>query len=158
MARFKTDGLDDIIAQVVRLGKDSQAVSDKMLLAGAEEVKKAWKAAAIKHNLRDTGDMINSIGYPVGPKDIGGIRTIDIYPQGKDRNGARNAEKAFILHYGTSSAASQKRGRRRALRRGKKYRQPGIPATHWVDDADEMAADPVQEVMEKIFNDYLEGK
>lgn len=133
MARFDTSGIDEIIKEVVRLGEAGAEVGDKMLMAGAEEVKEAWRTSAEKHGHRDLGDMIEKIGYPRQPKDVGGIRTIDIYPQGKDRKGVRNAEKAFILHYGSSS----------------------IKGSHWVDDADAEAGPRVQQAMEDIFDDYL---
>ena len=133
MARFDTSGIDDIINEITRLGDAGKEVGDEMLMAGAEEVKRAWKDSAEKHELRDTGDMINSIGFPKQPKNVKGIRTIDIYPQGKDRKGVRNAEKAFVLEYGTSS----------------------IPATHWVTEADENAGPMVQDAMEKIWDGFL---
>ena len=136
MARFDTSGIDDIINDLKRMGETTGEAADRMLLAGAEKVKKAWKLSAAIHSLRHTGDMINSIGYPRKPAIIEGIKRIDIYPQGKDRNGIRNAEKAFLLHYGTSR----------------------IPATHWVDDADEMSAEPVKMVMETEFNKLLKEK
>lgn len=136
MARFNTSGIDKLINDVIRLGDAGQEVGDEMLIAGAEEVKQAWKESARKHDLKDTGDMIDSIGFSRKPKNVGDIRTIDIYPQGKDRKGIRNAEKAFILHYGSSS----------------------IRPRHWVDDADEAAGPRVQEAMEKVFYDFLNGK
>jgi hypothetical protein len=136
MARFDTSGLDDIIRDVTRLGASGEEVGDKMLLAAAEEVKQAWKQSAQAHGLRDTGDMINSINYPRKPKNVGDVKLIDIYPKGKDRKGVRNAEKAFILHYGSSS----------------------IPARHWIDEADEAAGPRVQDAMEGIFNTFINGE
>lgn len=136
MARFNTSGLDDLINDVIRLGDAGKEVGDKMLIAAAVEVKEAWKDSAQRHNLKDTGDMINSIGYPRQPKNVGDVRTIDIYPKGKDRKGVMNAEKAFILHYGSSS----------------------IKPTHWVDEADEAAAPQVQEAMEKVFDNFMNGR
>ncbi len=133
MARFDTSGIDDIIDEIIRLGDTGEAVGDEMLMAGAEEVKQAWRESAEKHKHRDTGDMIDSIGYPRRPKNVGGVREIDIYPQGRDRKGVREAEKGFILHYGTSS----------------------IPGSHWVDDADEASGPKVQAAMEKIYDNFL---
>ena len=69
MARFDTSGIDDIIDQLVRMGEGTGEIADSMLMAGAEEVKKAWKQAAKSHKLKDTGDMINSIGYANSPKN-----------------------------------------------------------------------------------------
>jgi hypothetical protein len=136
MARFDTFGIDRIIDEVLRMGNAGKEIGDKMLLAGAEKVKQAWKESAERHGHRDMGDLINSITYPRKPKDVSGVKTIDIYPQGKDRKGVRNAEKAFILHYGTS-------------------RRPG---SGWVTDADEAAGPKVQTAMEKIFDDFIGGR
>jgi len=133
MARFDTSGIDDIIAAVTRMGNGLEEVGDDMLLAGAQEVKLSWGLAGGMHGHKKTGDMLASVGFPKTPKDVSGIRTIDIYPIGKDRKGVRNAEKAFILHYGSSS----------------------IKGSHWVDDADEEAGPRVQQAMEDIFDDYL---
>lgn len=138
MARFDTSGIDDIIKDLTEMGEDIGPTADKMLMAGAEEVKKAWKAAAEKHGLRDTGQMIDSIGYPKKPKNIDGIRSIDIYPQGKNRDGVRNAEVAFIQNYGAPHR--------------------NIKATHFVDDADKASAEPVQHAMEEIYNEFLREK
>lgn len=137
MARFKTDGLDDLMAELRDFGQTLDGdVADKMLLAGAEHVKVAWKNAAEKHNHRDTGAMIDSIGYPRAPKDVGGVRTIDIYPRGKDKKGVRNAEKAFVLHYGTSKR----------------------PGSHWVDDADRECDGTVIPAMAAVLDQELKKK
>lgn len=135
MARFDTSGVDDIIEEMKQYGQLVGETADEMLMAGAEAVKDGWRASAQKHQLVDSGDMIDSIGYPRQPTTVGDIRQIDIYPQGKDSRGVRNAEKAFILHYGSSR----------------------VDATHWVDDADEMSAEPVQNAFTKIWDDFLQG-
>jgi hypothetical protein len=127
-------GLDDTIRQMRRMGEQSGDVAKAMILAGAEGVKKAWRQAAEEHELRDTGDMIDSIGFPREPKQVGDVLTIDIYPQGTDRHGVRNAEKAFILHYG----------------------KHGYAPTYWVDDADAASAPKVQARLEAMWADYLE--
>ena len=135
MASLNYEGLDEVMASMKSHGELVGKVADKMLMAGAEEVKKAWAASARKHGHKDTGDMIKSIDYSRSPKTAKDIRTIAIYPQGKDRKGIRNAEKAFILHYGTSS----KKG------------------SHWVDDAEAMAEEDVIRVYEQIWDEHLKG-
>jgi len=101
MARFKTTGLDATIRQMKELGELTGEIADKMLVAGAEEVKKAWKKSAERHNLRLTGQMMNSIGYPKKPTNISGIKTMDIYPQGKstytEKDGKRIERKKAIV-------------------------------------------------------------
>ena len=136
MARFNTSGLDKNMADMKRMGELAGPTADKMLMAGADQVKQAWKASAEMHGHIDTGDMVGSIGYPHGPKDANGIRAIDIYPQGKDRKGVRNVEKAFILHYGTSKK----------------------PGSHWVDTADQISEDQAIPAMAKVWDEHLKGQ
>ena len=136
MARFDTKGLDNIIGSMKRVGELSGAIADEMLIAGAEEVKQAWRQAAKIHGHVETGDMHDSIGYSRKPKTVNDIKSIDIYPQGKDRKGKRNAEKAFILNYGTKKR----------------------PGSHWVDTADALSAEPVTRVMTEIWTKHLESE
>ena len=136
MARFYVNGLDEVIRQMAEMGELSGQVADRMLMAGAEQVRLAWQRSAEEHGHRDTGDMIRSIGYPRAPRDVEGIRAIDIYPLGKDGKGVRNTEKAFILHYGTS----RMRGSR------------------WVDDADAYAGPLVQAEFERIWDEFLRDR
>jgi len=136
MARFDMSGLDETIRELRRLGEESGPVAVAMLQAGAEEVKKAWRQAAEENDLVDTGDMLESIGYAKQPVDIGGALAIDIYPQGRDRKGVRNAEKAFILHYGTTK----------------------LNATRWVDDADAISEQTAVPAMQKVFDDWIQSK
>lgn len=133
MARFRTEGLDDIIDDMAAMGQSTGELADEMLFAGAEEVKKAWKAAIRKHKHIDTGAMLDSVDYSRKVKQIGDIKSVDIYPQGKDKKGVKNAEKAFILHYGTSKR----------------------PGTHFVDDADDIAAPMVENRLRNIFDNWL---
>lgn len=136
MARFETTGFDELIEDMKNHGELTGEIADRMLLAAAEELKKAWKKSAEMHGHKDTGDMINSIKYTRNPKTKKEIRMIDVYPHGKDRKGVRNAEKAFVLHYGTSS----------------------MKGSNWVDDAEEMGAEPAFQAMERIWDERLKGK
>lgn len=136
LARFDMSGLNSVIDEMRRLEEDTGPTAERMIMAGAEEVKKAWRRSAEEHNHRDTGDMIESIGYPRKPENIGGALSIDIYPQGTDHKGVRNAEKAFILHYGTSKR----------------------PGSRWVDDADRYSEDTAVPEMKRIWDEYVQSK
>ena len=136
MARFDVSGLDETIEEMKRLGQMTGRTADAMLMAGAEEVRKAWRQSAEEHRHRDTGDMIASIGFARKPKEIGSIRTIDIYPQGKDKRNIRNAEKAFILHYGTTK----------------------IRGSRWVDDADKISEQTVVPAMIMVWEQFLQNQ
>lgn len=136
MARFKVDGLDSLVQEMEALGESvAGPLAEQMLLAGAEAVKTAWRNSAKAHNHIDTGSMFDHIGYPRKPKQAGDVRSIDIYPQGKDAKGVRNAEKAFILHYGTSKH----------------------PGSHWIDDADRECDSTVIPAMEAVFRNGGNG-
>lgn len=136
MARFDVSGLDETIEEMKRLGQMTGQTADAMLMAGADEVRKAWRQSAEEHRHRDTGDMIASIGFARKPKEIGSIRTIDIYPQGKDKRNIRNAEKAFILHYGTTK----------------------IRGSRWVDDADKISEQTVVPAMIRVWEQFLQNQ
>ena len=136
MARFDVSGLDETIEEMKRLGQMTGQTADAMLMAGAEEVRKAWRQSAEEHRHRDTGDMIASIGFSRKPKEIGSIRSIDIYPQGKDKRNIRNAEKAFILHYGTTK----------------------IRGSRWVDDADKISEQTVVPAMIRVWEQFLQNQ
>lgn len=131
MARFSVTGLDDVYNQMRAMGQESGAVARAMVEAGAAEVQEAWKQAAQEHGLIDTGEMIESIAP--GKISNGALIYCDIYPQGKDSKGVRNAEKAFYLHYGTSS----------------------ISPTRWVDDADTYSEERTIPVMEAIWEQFI---
>ena len=132
MARFDTSGLDGVLAEMKREGELVGPAADAMLMAGAEQVKEAWRRSAEEHGHRATGAMIESIGYPRAPKQAGDVRSIDIYPQGKDAKGVRNAEKAFFLHYGTSKMKS----------------------SGWVDDADKYSEEMAIPAMIAAWENY----
>ena len=136
MARFDVSGLDETIEEMKRLGQMTGQTADAMLMAGAEEGRKAWRQSAGEHRHRDTGDMIASIGFARKPKEIGSIRSIDIYPQGKDKRNIRNAEKAFILHYGTTK----------------------IRGSRWVDDADKISEQTVVPAMIRVWEQFLQNQ
>ncbi len=136
MARFDVSGLDETIEEMKRLGQMTGRTVDAMLMAGAEEVRKAWRQSAEEHRHRDTGDMIASIGFARKPKEIGSIRSINIYPQGKDKRNIRNAEKAFILHYGTTK----------------------IRGSRWVDDADKISEQTVVPAMIRVWEQFLQNQ
>lgn len=133
MATFNTSGIRPLIDEMTRLGQNVGPVAEQMCMAAAEEIRMAWRKSAYEHGLVDTGAMFDSITYPNQPTAIGGLLAIDVYPQGKDARGVRNAEKAFILHYGSSR----------------------IKPTYWVDAADVYSAQPVQQRLQAIWDQFL---
>jgi hypothetical protein len=136
MARLDTTGLDEVIQDMERMGQMSGAIAEQMVDAAAQVIRDSWKkegAQFTKSGNRAHGDMVNSVGFPEGVQKTGNLLYCEIYPQGKDRKGVRNAEKAFILHYG----------------------KKGYPATHWVDDADANAEGPAFEACVAIWDSFI---
>lgn len=134
MARMRVEGMDAVIEDMIRMGQQVGPVADKMLMAGAEVAKEAWKHSIQKHDLIDKHDMIKSVGFPRQPKTVNDVRSIDVYPQGKDRKGIRNAEKAFVLHYGRNN----------------------MDPTYFVDEAERESNEAAEKVMTDIWNDFIE--
>lgn len=138
MAKFSVNGIDELAADLQRLGQlDNEELVADMLDAGAEVVADEWIHGileATKPDGRSTGDMASSVAPTKGIKKIGDVSAKEIYPHGKDRKGVRNAEKAFILHYGKSGQAP----------------------TRFVDAVEEDAKDETFTAMENVFNNYLE--
>ena len=64
-------------------------------------------------------------------KEIDGGKRVEIYPNGKDKHGVRNAEKGFVLNYGRSN----------------------MPARPWFTAANEKAADDVVSEMRRVWEE-----
>ena len=133
MARLDTSGLDDLINEMRRLGQDDGPVVDEMLDTAAGIIREQWKETARERGHVDTGAMIDSVDFPVK----GNARALyrDIYPQGTDAKGVRNAEKAFILHYGKRN----------------------MPGDYWVDDAEIKAGPEAIEACQAIWDRFLKS-
>lgn len=134
MARFETSGLDETIKDMQRMRQLTGTAAEAMLISGAAVVREHWQASAKRHGHMDSGDMIASIRAARKVKDIGGMKAIDVYPQGKDYKGTRNAEKAFILNYGTTK----------------------IKASRWVKEAEKSAEAPATQAMIRIWDTFIE--
>ena len=134
MARFDTSGLDDLVKDMTKMGQRTGAMASAMVQAAGVEIRKSWKRTAKEHKYHKTGAMIDSIGMPEGVQTLGDSSFVDIYPQGKDSKGTRNAEKAFILHYGTSR----------------------IKPSYWTEEADNAAEPVLSEQLEDMWGKFLE--
>lgn len=101
---IEINGLDKLSDDLYNLAKsvDGELVQD-MLDAGAEVAVDEWKKAITDAGHIETGSMHDSVAAKL-PKNKNPLAR-EIYPQGKDKNGVRNAHKAYILNYGTSKIA-----------------------------------------------------
>lgn len=136
MASFKTSGdlIDDVAKKLKELGEDvSGQLGQEMLDEGAKIIEFNWVKSIKNHKHIDTGDMVNSVGVAKKTKTK---KFRDIYPQGKDSKGVRNAEKAYIAHYGKS----------------------GQIGTRFVDEAEANSAAECAAAMQRKLDEYIEKK
>ena len=136
-------GFEKVAEALKRCAGNVGPEMDEMMDKGGTIIKEEWEQGIAAHNHVDTGAMIGS----VGPKDIsaGSRRGIAVYPQGTDGKGVRNAEKAFLLHYGWKAS-----GRR--TRKGKKGANKG---DHFVDEIFQKSEPRVGETLESIADRYM---
>lgn len=106
MAKFNIVGFDDVEKELLKRSRKAETAVPKMLKAGAEVLIKAQKAVSKEMGVYDTGEFHDSIkATKIKEKD--GAQYVDVYPQGTDSKGVRNATKGFIAEYGTSSIAAR---------------------------------------------------
>ena len=128
MARMEFSGVEEVMNQLFAESERLERKAAEMLGEAGQVVVKAWQDAIEDHGHVDTGDMKNSVRASA-VKKTGEAYTSSIYPHGRDRKKQSNAEKAFVLHYGTSR----------------------IRGDHFVDDAEERASEAAERAMEEIW-------
>lgn len=126
MAKVDFTGLADFEARLKRREKAATEAVPAMLAAGAEVLVKAEQDEIERHDLIDKHALIDSI-KPTKIKTVGSESSVEVYPQGKDKKGARNATKGFVHEYGSSS----------------------IEAKPWHSTAVEKSTEAVREAMNK---------
>ena len=137
MPELKYDGIKDVIKEMVELGERTGEGAHRMLRVAAERMKFEWIEMIDRYKFIASGEMREKVGYPRKPKEVEDVLSIDVSPQGKDsKPGVRNAEKAFILHYGRSN----------------------MNATHFVDHIVSGSSDEIEQLMIKTWQEFLDEK
>ena len=121
-------------------------MTSAMLSKGADILKEEWQQEIALRRHVKSGDMLGSVA-PTGIKSGTDQKSIAVYPQGVGENGTRNAEKAFLLHYGWKSG-----GKRKKKGSGRKGSHKG---DHFVDAITEKAEPKVQSAMEAVMDQYI---
>ena len=133
MAKFGISGIDDIAETLKKAGElGNGEITSKILDAQAQVYIEKWKKA-IDRSIRNPRRSTNNMRDSVNAKQVGRL-TVDVYPMGKDRKGVRNAEKAFIHHYGRSN----------------------MKGSRFVDIAESDAEQPALEAAQKIMDEFIE--
>lgn len=130
MARFNVVGLDDIQERMLRREKATEEAVPEMLKAGGAVMQEAQKQEILStfRSDRSTGDLAASIVVSKVKEKDGG-KMVEVYPDGKDRHGVRNATKGFVLQYGRKN----------------------MPARPWFTAANTKAADAVNDEMRRVW-------
>lgn len=102
MAKFEINGVERIIDELGRMDALTGPMAEEMIEAGADVVVETWKRVIKERGHVDTGDMLRAVKVKK-PARSSEVVAREVYPLGKDAKGVRNAEKAFLLHYGWKS-------------------------------------------------------
>ena len=132
MAKFISTGMMGVIDRLDRMAGASDNMKREMLESAANVYVDTWKRVIRAKGHVRSGDMADSVGTVFSDGNVGGA-TAEVYPQGKDRKGVRNAEKAFLLNYGW----------------GKKK------GDHFVDQVEADANEPAVSAMEAVMDKYM---
>lgn len=130
MAQFNVVGLDDLQEQMLKRAEIAEEAVPEMLKAGGAIMQEAQRKEirTMFRSRRSTGDLAASIIVSkVIEKDD--AKMVEVYPDGKDRHGVRNATKGFVLQYGRKN----------------------MPARPWFTAANTKAADAVNEEMRRVW-------
>lgn len=139
MATFSTLGADELADQLIRMGEATGDTAQRMIAKGAQELVQSWKEVITQRGHVETGAMRDSV--KAGKiRDEGGTLAVEVYPQGKSaqpgrKKPVRNAEKAFVQHYGWK-------------------RKEG---SHFVDEIEEKGGEKAVEAMTEVFDQYIES-
>ena len=94
MARMRVSGAELELKE--NLSRD---MIRRMVEAGGRVADDRMKAATRAHMHVRTGDMLEAI-KPTPYREWFGGGATEVYPQGDDRKGVRNATKAYVINYG----------------------------------------------------------
>ncbi len=130
MAHISFSGLEDFETRLARHEKAATDAVPDMLAAGGQAMVEAEKAAIRKYDLIDKGALMKSI-KATKPRTKSTETSLEVYPQGKNRKGQRNATVGFVQEYGTSS----------------------MDAKPWHSEAVEKGREPVREEMNRVWQE-----
>lgn len=128
MANMTFSGTEELLEQLFAESERLERKATEMLGEAGKVVVKAWQDVIEERGHVETGDMRDSVRASAIKKN-GDAYTSSIYPYGKNRKRQGNAEKAFVLHYGTSR----------------------IKGDRFVDEAEERAGEAAEQVMQDVW-------
>lgn len=129
MARMEFSGVNDVLDELFKESERLERKATEMLGEAGKVVVNAWQSVITERGHVRSGAMRDNVRASAVKKN-GEAYTTTIYPHGRDGKGHGNAEKAFILHYGTSK----------------------LKGDHFVDEAEDRAADAAEQAMQNAWD------
>ena len=108
MARISYDGFKEAEGM---LGGMSRANIRRVVMAGGAAAADRMRKRTEERDHRRSGDMLAAVGMTDYRENLDG-GSVEVYPLGDDRKGARNATKAFVTNSGRGGARGPKMGDR----------------------------------------------
>ena len=99
MARMTVDGTELDNPVLDKLGDQLRPMIKRIVMAGSAAAEKRMQENIRQRNHIRNGDMLEAVGNN-GYREFYRSGATDVYPQGNDRFGVRNADKAYIINYG----------------------------------------------------------
>ena len=106
MARCEYDGYERVEGQLTRLNRDMRK---EVVMAGAAACVEQTKKEIVQYRHVVTGSMMEGVAPGKLHEDIDST-WVEVYPQGDDRRGISNAQKAFVINYGYGKRRTEKTG------------------------------------------------
>ena len=135
MATFECEGLDDLALSMAEIAEIPDDVQDEMLNAQADIVVRAQKKSGQALGVHRSGVTLNAIKKAKPKKGKNG-RSILVKFNGKNADGNRNAEVAFLNEFGKKS----------------------VGARPFVQVANETAADEAVRASLNVYDNWLKSK
>lgn len=84
---------------IEKLGDQLRPMIRRIVMTGADTAEERMREAIRARQHIRTGDMLESVG-DAGYVEFFRGGSAEVYPQGEDRRGVRNATKAYVINYG----------------------------------------------------------
>lgn len=155
MARFHFNGIDALEIDLERMANLDEETRWAMLEAGAAVFKRVFQEYLNKYH-RKTGQLAESITITRFESQ----KSVRVWPIGKYHKKGRRSLRQ--LHDGSGAS---KRSKHHGAVGGSsmtdvayylEYGTPRMPATHWMENAIELANDEANEAMQEVWNKHLD--
>ena len=144
MATMKVSGFEH---QEARLNQLGAPMIKKIVMAGANAAMQEMIEVTLEKRHVRNGDMLKSIGTNEYREFLHG-GSVDVYPQGDDGQGVRNATKAYVTNYG--------KGQRPYTRRPKKNPRKNLTGDKFITGHEKKTEAAVVEAMQAESDRLIE--